>query len=131
MNYQSLSTWHTICHFFLYYLFSSNFCLICLLLFFFVKRSNSFLTIKIIENIYPRYSIFNFFNQKKFFWAFAKNLLYFDILWWSPTLNFRFLSLFSTSKSIYVLALLSRFSFLNCWINFYILVLQSCFHWPV
>ena len=43
-------------------------CLVCLLLFFFIKRSNNFFTAKITNKICPRYSIFNFFNHKNLSW---------------------------------------------------------------
>ena len=35
--------------------------------FFFVKSSNNFFSVKIINKMCPRYSVFNFFNHKKFF----------------------------------------------------------------
>ena len=84
------------------------FFLILFLQIFFVKRSNSFFPIKIINNKRPRYSIFSFFNHKNFFrpiWSvtFGKNIFLF---WYSSSItNFKFrmliINLF-TGVNIYV-----------------------------
>ena len=67
--------------------------LICPLLFFFIKCSNNFFTIKIINNICPSNCIFNFTTNKKFFrpvWcvSFIKNIF---VFWNSYVIiNFKF-----------------------------------------
>ena len=68
--------------FFLKYFFYSKFFLISLLQLFFIKCSNNFFTIKIINNICPWNCIFNFTNNKNFFrpiWhvSFSKNIFIF------------------------------------------------------
>ena len=65
-----------------YYFFNSKVVLICFLQFIFVKRSNNFFSFKITDKICARNSVFNFFNQKKFFrriWytPFCKNVFMF------------------------------------------------------
>ena len=69
--------------------FSTLNCLVCLLQFFFIKRSNNFFTIKITNNMCPRHSIFNLFTHKdlfKFVWnkTFCKNVF---IFWYSCIIN--------------------------------------------
>ena len=81
------------------YFFYSKFLLNCFLQFFFIKRSNYFFTINIINTICQWCYIFHFINYKKFFRPsyfrnlffrpLAKLFLYFDILILSPTLNLR------------------------------------------
>ena len=76
-----------------YYFFNSKFILICFWQFFFVKSSNNFFSIKIINNICQRHNVFNFLNQKHFFWpiwnvTFCKNIFTF---WYSNKItNFKF-----------------------------------------
>ena len=76
-----------------YYFFNSKFILICFWQFFFVKSSNNFFSIKIINNICQRHNVFNFLNQKHFFWpiwnvTFCKNIFTF---WYSKKItNFKF-----------------------------------------
>ena len=84
-----------------------NFSLICFQ-FFFVKYSNNFFTVKIINNMCPQHNIFNFFNLKTSSDQFgvqtiSKIFLYFDILTISPISNLGFLLLISLLDSIYVL----------------------------
>ena len=105
MNYYNLSIWHIVYHFFLNHFFYPKFCLIYILLFFFVKLSDNFFTVKMTNNICPRHSIFNFFNYKNFFrpiWnvSLCKKFFYFDILTWSSILNLGTLSLFFIPKSM-------------------------------
>ena len=84
--------------------FNSKLFLICFLQFFFVN----FLSIKIVNNISPWHSIFNFFNHKSFFKpicrvTFCKNIF---IFWYSNnTTNFKFriFSWFSLIESMYAL----------------------------
>ena len=82
---------------FLYYFFYPKLGLICLLQFFFIKCPNNLFTIKVLYYICPYVhdSIFNFFSNNNLFWP--------NILTWWPTLKLGSLSLFSMSKSVYVL----------------------------
>ena len=69
----------------LYYFFNPKFFFICFLQFFFIKASNNFFVLKIINNIWSWPGVFNFFTHKNLFrsiWnrAFCKVFLYFDIL---------------------------------------------------
>ena len=75
------------------YFFNSKFFLICFLHIVFMKRSNNFLSFKIINTICVGHNIFNFLNHKKFlrplcnktFW---KNVF---IFWYSNNItNFEF-----------------------------------------
>ena len=50
-----------------YYFCNSKLFLIWFLQLLFVWRSPNLFSVKITNNIYPRYSVFNFFNQKDFF----------------------------------------------------------------
>ena len=89
---------------FFYHFFNSKLFLIYFLQFIFIKSSNNLFSIKIINNICPRRSIFNFFNHKNFFrpiWSitFCKNIF---MLWYSPILNWGSLSLISLLEPIYV-----------------------------
>ena len=98
--------------FFLYYFFNCKFILICFLQFVFAKYFNKVFSIKIINEICLRYSIFNFFNHKNLFrpiWSvnFAKATLYFDILKLSQILSLRFLLLTFLLESINVFDLRS------------------------
>ena len=108
-NYHKLSILHTI---FLDYFFNSKFFLTCFLQFVFVKCSNNIFFIKIINNIRPRHSIFNFFNHKNFFrpiWSvtFCKNIF---IFWFSNIINsFKFW-----------IFIISFFSIINICVWFYI-----------
>ena len=81
--------------------------MVCFFQLFFIKCSNNFFILEIINNICLWHCIFNFFNYKNFFrpiWSisFSQNVLYFDILAWSPTWNLWSLSLTSLLKSIYI-----------------------------
>ena len=73
MIYHNLSILHIILFFsilitfFLKYFFYSEFFLISLLQFFFIKCSNNIFTIEIINNIRPRNCILNFTNNKNLF----------------------------------------------------------------
>ena len=63
--------------------------MICFLQFLFIKSSNNFIPVKIINKISPWDSIFNFFNQKMFFkpiWSvtFCKNIF---IFWYSNNIT--------------------------------------------
>ena len=75
------------------YFFYSKFFLISLLQFVFIKTSSNFFTIQITNSISPRNCIFNFINNKNFFWpiwsiSFSKNVF---IFWNSNMItNFKF-----------------------------------------
>ena len=78
----NLSIWHLIYHLSPKYFFYPKFLLISLLQFFFIKCSNNFFTIEIINNICPWNYIFNFFNYKNLFRticyiSFSKNIFVF------------------------------------------------------
>ena len=101
--------------------------------FFFVKRSNNFFTLKISNNICPRNSILKLANHRNFFrpiWnlTFCKKIfLCFNILTWSPSLNLGYFSLFSLSKSMYVLDLTSGgfISIVLWYLLFYLLTISA------
>ena len=101
----------------LYYLFSFEVCLVCLLQLFFKNSSNSILSIKVLSDKCPQNSVFFCFNQKNFFrpiWSviFCKINLCLDILTWLRTSYLGSLSLFSTSKSMYLICFVSAGSIL-------------------
>ena len=50
------------------YFFNSKLFLICFLQFFFVQSSTNSFSVKVINNIFPRKGLLNFFNHKIFFW---------------------------------------------------------------
>ena len=94
------------------YFIYPKFCLISLLQSFFLKRFNNLFTAKVSNYIRLQNSIFNYFNQKIFFWsiwkvAFCKYFLYFDILRWSSTLKLGPFWLLSLTYSVYMLAFTS------------------------
>ena len=81
-NYHNLSIWHIFISFSFDNLFNPKLFLISLLQVFFIKCSNNFFTIEIINNICPWNCIFNFTNNKNFFrpiWciSFSKNIFVF------------------------------------------------------
>ena len=89
VKYSSLS-------FHFYYFFNCKLFLICFLQIICVKLSISFFTVKITNSICPRYSIFNFFNHKNFFWiiwnmAFCKNIFVFWYFYMVTNFRFRIL----------------------------------------
>ena len=78
----------------LYYFFNSKLCVVCVLLFFFVKRSKDLYTLKITNNTSPRDTCCNVFNYKNSFRPFCnldfcKNAFMF---WYSNKItNFKFM----------------------------------------
>ena len=82
MNYHTLSISHIIYLLFFNYFFYPKILLISLLQFFFIKCSNNFFAIEIINSICPWNCVFNFFYYKTFFrpvWcvSFSKNIFVF------------------------------------------------------
>ena len=83
--------WHIVCQILVF--LSIILLWLTLLYFFFIKHSNNFFTIKIINNICLWHSIFNFFTYKNFFWPirsidFCKNVF---VFWYSYLIsNFKF-----------------------------------------
>ena len=108
----------------LYYLFTSKLFFICFFEFFFVKHSNDFFSVAIANSIFPRHSIFNFFNHKTLFrsiWSvtFCKNISTF--LYSNNIRNFKFrvfIIEFPLLKSTYVLEFTST--------GFILIVLCMC-----
>ena len=78
----------------LYYFFNSKLFVVCVLLFFFVKRSKDFYTLKITNNTCPRdtcCNVFNYKNSFRPFWNldFCKNAF---VFWYSNKItNFKFM----------------------------------------
>ena len=75
------------------YFFYSKFLLIYLLQFFFIKCSNDFFTITIINNISPWDCILNFFNHKNSFrpiWSIALSKNFFVFRYSQMITNFKF-----------------------------------------
>ena len=74
----------------------------------FIKALSNFFTVWVFYYICQWYCLFDFFNNKNVCWPIlllknvSKTFLYFAILTESITLNLGSLSLFSTSKSVYV-----------------------------
>ena len=85
--------------------------LVCLLQFLFIKRSNSFFVVKVIHNIFPWNSVFDFCNHKNFFWpigsvSFSKNVFVFRYSYMMTYFKFIIFITF-LPKSIHVLFLTS------------------------
>ena len=105
------------------YFFYAKFLLISLLQFFFIKTFSNFFTIQIINNISQKNCIFNFTNNKNFFWpnwsiSFSKNVFMF----WNSNMitNFKFRIFFIwifIVFSIRIVRNINRFQFycsMNC-----------------
>ena len=118
---------------------NSKFFLICFLQFFFVKFSSNLFSFKIINNICPRNSTFNFFNQKNF-WATWFVTFYESIFvfWYSNNItNFKFRNFFiifltrvKIFASFYINRLYFDGSMMYCCIySVYYLTYQYIFVW--
>ena len=99
---------------------------------FFVQCFNNLFSVKIINKICPRHSIFKCFNYKNFLrpiWSVTleKTFSYFDILTISPILNLGYLSLNFLLESVYVLdfTLTGFILIVLCYVLLYLFTISS------